>query len=193
MNFIRRKLRPLLLIAILVSAAALYFLRPEAVGPISPEERNARLQQQQIVATWHKKYQHTIDTLDHTWKRYHLVISDFNEDLIDLDEAHERLLYLDRQSTATLDALTASEPPAGLDTTNFELVLAVLQKTRAYAKSQQQTIHLSATAADPERQLSEVQAEQSRILQEIMIREAPAGLFTANEISALRSNVTVPE
>lgn len=189
----RRPAWLLALATLLVLGALSAFLPGPAEEPISQEERNARLVQQQLVADWHKRYQRTIDTLDHTWKQYHLVLADFNEENIDLEDAHLRLLRLQKQSSDTCDALIAAEPPAGLQADNYALVLAVIQKTRAYANAQRHTIQLTAAAADPEQQFSELPGEQSRTLQEIMIRESPAGLFTANEISALRNNVAVPD
>ena len=42
------------------------------------------------------------------------------------------------------------------------------------------------------KQLTDNQEEQSRMLEETMIRESPTGLFTASEITALRDNLTLP-
>jgi hypothetical protein len=41
--------------------------------------------------------------------------------------------------------------------------------------------------------LTDDQAEQSRMLQTIMIRESPVGLYTAKEITAIRDYLEIPE
>ena len=80
-----------------------------------------------------------------------------------------------------------------LDGDNYDLVTAVILKARAYASEQRQTIRHTASVSDPEHQITEVQEEQSRRLRDVMRSESPAGLFTAQEISALRENVDVKE
>ena len=84
-------------------------------------------------------------------------------------------------------------PPPTLEGDNYDLVIEIIKKTQTYSAAQHQAILRTRAAADPSRQISELQEEQSRRLEEIMILESPAGLFTASEISALRENLTIPE
>ena len=57
------------------------------------------------------------------------------------------------------------------------------KKTQRYAEAQTRTITLSVQAATPPVELEILQAR----LNDIMIRESPEGLFTAQEISAIRA------
>lgn len=61
-----------------------------------------------------------------------------------------------------------------------------MKKTNAYADAQYRTIVLTKAAADPARLRTNDQSEQSRLLQAVMIRESPVGLYTAKEIAAIR-------
>ena len=73
--------------------------------------------------------------------------------------------------------------PHGLGRDNRALVEAVIEKTQRYAEAQTQTISLSKAAATPPVDLNTLKLK----LRDIMIRESPEGLFTAQEISAIRS------
>ena len=55
------------------------------------------------------------------------------------------------------------------------------------------TSRLTQAAANPEAQLTNSQSEQSRHLDTIMAINAPAGLFTADEITSLRHNLSARE
>ena len=180
--------------AVLFCAGAAFFItHKEKTEPMTAAERDHIVEQQMIVAEWHAEYQGLIEQMDYNWRQYHRILSDFSEDVIDLTTAHERLNELDVEAMKTLDALERMEPPMKLDSDNYDLVTAVILKARAYASEQRQTIRHTANVADPERQITEVQEEQSRRLRDVMRSESPAGLFTAQEISALRENVDAKE
>ena len=66
-----------------------------------------------------------------------------------------------------------------------ELVELVIRKTQKYVDAQTKTISLSAKAAVPPVELENLKVR----LQDIMIRESPEGLFTAQEISTIRSTL----
>ena len=190
----RRTLRFLGLTLIAVGAFFLCQMEPPSRrAVISPEEKAHITAQQQIVATWYADYQRLIERLDHTWQQYHRVLSDFSEDIIDIETTHERLIAVEAMAADGEAQIKRLAPPDALDEANHDLVAAILKKTQTYAEAQHQTIHLTALAADPERQTSTQQEEQSRQLRERMITESPAGLFTANELTALRENLRLPE
>ena len=176
--------------AVLLGTGATFYTAQEAKDePMTGAERAHLAEQQMIVAGWYAEYQGLIDQMDHNWKQYHRILSDFDADIIDLTTAQERLEDLDEAALATLDKLAQMEPPLALDDENYDLVTAVILKARAYAAAQRQTIRHTANVADPETQVTDVQEEQSRRLRDVMRSESPAGLFTAKEISALRDNV----
>ena len=63
------------------------------------------------------------------------------------------------------------------------MVEEIIRKTQRYVDAQTRTITLSEKAATPPVELEGVKI----MLNDIMIRESPEGLFTAQEISAIRS------
>ncbi|MCR5030147.1 MAG: hypothetical protein K5982_01625 [Selenomonadaceae bacterium] len=187
--FPKRSVFAIFCAVLLIAGTAFYMTRETKPEPMTAAERAHLAEQQMIVADWYAEYQGFIDQMDHNWQQYHRILSDFDADVIDLTTAHERLTELDETALATLDHLLQMEPPLALDDENYDLVTTIILKARAYAEAQRQTIHHTANVADPETQRTEIQEEQSRRLRDVMRSEAPAGLFTAKEIFALRDNV----
>ncbi len=191
--FPRRGIFAIFCAVLFCAGAVLFRTQEEKAAPMTEAERMHVVEQQGMVVDWYTEYQGLIDQMDHNWQQYHRILSDFDADVIDLTTAWERLDELDGAALATLDKLLRMEPPLALDDENYDLVTAIILKARAYAGAQRQTIRHTADVADPEKQLTEVQEEQSRRLRDVMRSEAPAGLFTAKEISALRDNVDTRE
>jgi hypothetical protein len=191
--FPRRGIFAIFCAVLLGAGAILFWTQEEKPAPMTEAERMHVVEQQGMVVDWYTEFQGLIDQMDHNWQQYHRILSDFDADVIDLTTAWERLDELDGAALATLDTLSRMEPPLALDDENYDLVTAIILKARAYAGAQRQTIRHTADVADPEKQLTEVQEEQSRRLRDVMRSEAPAGLFTAKEISALRDNVDTRE
>ena len=187
--FPRRGIFAIFCLVLLGAGAVLFMTQEEKTAPMTAAERDHISEQQGMVVDWYTEYQGLIDQMDYNWQQYHRILSDFDADVIDLTTAWERLDELDGAALSTLDALMRMEPPLALDDENYDLVTTIILKARAYAMEQRQTIRHTADVADPEKQLTEVQEEQSRRLRDVMRSEAPAGLFTAKEISALRDNV----
>ena len=187
--FPRRGIFAIFCLVLLGAGAVLFMTQEEKTAPMTAAERDHISEQQGMVVDWYTEYQGLIDQMDHNWQQYHRILSDFDADVIDLTTAWERLDELDGAALSTLDALMRMVPPLALDDENYDLVTTIILKARAYATEQRQTIRHTADVADPEKQLTEVQEEQSRRLRDVMRSEAPAGLFTAKEISALRDNV----
>ncbi len=187
--FPRRGIFAIFCLVLLGACAVLFMTQEEKTVPMTAAEREHLSEQQELVVDWYTEYQGLIDQMDHNWQQYHRILSDFDADVIDLTTAWERLDELDGAALSTLDALSRMEPPLALDDENYDLVTAIILKARAYAVAQRQTIRHTADIADPEKQITEVQEEQSRRLRDVMRSESPAGLFTAKEILALRDNV----
>ena len=178
----------------LVGCIAWFANQTHTEEPVMTAERKYELQlQQKIFMDWYAAYQKDIDQLDHNWQWYHHIIENFKENNIDIQTAHVRLNQLEEDSRQLRDEIRGLAPPESLDDGCYDLLIEVLKKTSAYAEAQHRTIALTRAASDPAHLLSEDQAEQSRALQEIMIRESPAGLFTADEISHIRKYLTIPE
>ena len=156
-------------------------------------ERYELQQQQQIFADWYVGYQRDIDELDRNWQWYHHIIEDFKEDNISIQTAYVRLSQLDQDSQKIRERIEHNAPPIALNDGCYDLLIEVMKKTTAYANAQYRTIVLTKAAADPARLRTNDQAEQSRLLQSIMIRESPVGLYTAKEIAAIREYLSIKE
>lgn len=193
--FLRR--RRLLFLGGFLLAVGTFFLCYEAPPPrptpMSFAEKAHIEAQRQVVTTWYAEHQRRIGRLDRNWQQYHRTLSEFSEDIIDLETTHARLTELEAATAAEEAQLAHLAPPPGLDDPNRALVAAILEKTLRYAAAQHQAVRLTALAADPKRQTSSVQEEQSRQLREVMITESPAGLFTASELVALLENLRLPD
>ena len=191
--FPRRGIFAIFCMVLLGAGAVLFMTQEEKTAPMTEAERDHLSEQQGLVVDWYTEYQGLIDQMDYNWQQYHRILSDFDADVIDLTTAWERLNELDVAALSTLDTFSRMEPPLELDDENYDLVTAIILKTRVYAGEQRQTIRHTADVADPEKQLTEVQEEQSRRLRDVMRSEAPVGLFTAKEILTLRDNVDTRE
>ena len=166
---------------------------PPAPIVVSEEEHYEMLQQQQIFADWYTGYQKDIDELDRNWRWYHHILEDFKEDNISIQTTYVRLAQLDQDSQQIRDRIAHNAPPIALNDTCYDLLIELMKNTTAYADAQYRTIVLTKAAADPVKLRINDQAEQSRLLQTVMIRESPVGLYTAKEISAIREYLNIKE
>ena len=160
---------------------------------MSREEIARLAEQQKLFSDWYNLYQRDIDDLSHNWQRYHHTIEAFKEDNISLSSCHERLSELAEEEGKLVERINARKIPDNLDPFLAEETRQLNAKTLAYAAAQYRAIALSRAAADPQSVRSDIQAEQSRLIQEIMIKESPAGLFTAQEVYAIREYLAMPE
>lgn len=167
---------------------------PETVHqPSSDAERYEMQQQQQIFTTWYAQYQQDLAELDRNWRWYHQIIESFKADNISIQTCFLRLKQLDQDSASLKERIAQHTPPLALNDGCYDQLAEVVKKTNAYADAQYRTIALTRAAADPANLKTDDQAEQSRMLQTIMIRESPVGLYTAKEITAIRDYLEMPE
>ncbi len=94
-----------------------------------------------------------------------------------------RLLDLEQDSIEEQLKIHMLAAPSKLGVENRELVELVIRKTQKYVDAQTKTISLSEEVAAPPVELENLRLK----LRDIMIRESPEGLFTAQEISAIRA------
>ncbi len=178
----------------LVAGIAWLANRPPAPAPKMTEaEKYAMLQQQKIFIDWYAGYQKNIDQLDHNWQWYHNILENFKAGNIDIQTAHVRLNQLDGDARLLRDQLRDSSPPQELNDACYDLCIELNRKTADYADAQYRAITLCRAASDPIHLQTDDPQEQSRSLQEIMIRESPSGLFTAGEILSIRTQLSIPE
>ena len=174
-----------LLIVVFGASAFLHSrqVQREEITRAQLEDLQAR---QKIFGEWYADYQKDIDRLDRNWQSYHNILEVLNTtepQNFNAEAIYLRLKELEQESVDEQLKIYMLNPPSGLDKENRDLVEVVIKKTQHYVDAQTQTISKSATAATPPVELETLQAR----LNDIMIRESPEGLFTAQEISAIRS------
>ena len=144
------------------------------------------LERQKIFGEWYAAYQKDIDRLDRNWQLYHNILDGLNStdaQSFNAEAVYQRLKELEQESLDEQFKIHQLNPPPALDRKNRDFVDVVIKKTQRYVDAQTRTITLSAQAATPP-----VELEILRLrLHDIMIRESPEGLFTAQEISAIRA------
>ena len=174
---------------------AFFFWPVKAPEPaaMTEEELNYQPEQQQIFATWYASYQKDLSELDRNWQWYHNILENFKEDNISIQTTYVRLKQLEQDSQLLRDRINHHAPPLALNDGCYDLLIEVMKKTNAYAEAQYRTIALTKAAADPANLRTTDQAEQSRMLQAIMIREQPVGLYTAKEIAAIRDYLDIQQ
>lgn len=158
-------------------------LQQEQITRAQLEELQAR---QKIFGDWYAAYQKDIDRLDRNWQSYHNILESLDTtdaQSFNAEAIHIRLKELEQESIDEQVKIYMLKPPTGLDEENRALVEAIINKTQRYVDAQTQTISKSATVANPPVELETLRQR----LHDIMIRESPEGLFTAQEISAIRS------
>ena len=155
----------------------------EEISQVQLEKLQMR---QKIFGEWYAAYQKDIDQLDRNWQLYHNIIDGLNgmdEQNFNAEAVHTRLADLEQESIDEQLKIYMLYAPPNLNKESRILVEAVIRKTQNYVDAQTRTISLSKTAANPPVDLETLRLK----LHDIMIRESPEGLFTAQEISAIRS------
>ena len=183
-------------LTIALAGAIAYFAWPAPQPPqegLSEEQRYALMQEQQVFAAWYKDYQKDLNELDRNWQWYHHILESFKEDNISLQTLHARLKQLELDSTQIRDRMAARKPPLELSDYTYDQTTQLLKKTNDYINAQYRTIALTRAAADPALMPTDDQAEQSQLLQTVMIRESPVKLFIADEIQAIRQQLELPK
>ena len=163
-------------------------VQQEKISQAQREELQAR---QKIFGDWYATYQRDIDSLDRNWQTYHNIIdglSKMDAESFNAEAVYQRLKELERESIDEQIKIYGLTAPQTLDEENRLLVEEIIRKTKDYIDAQTRTISLSATAANPASYATPVELESLKAkLHDIMIRESPEGLFTAQEVSAIRT------
>ena len=174
-----------LLIVVFVASAFIHG-RQVQQQEITRAQLEELLEQQKIFGKWYADYQKDIDRLDRNWQSYHNIIDSLNStdaQSFNSEAIYLRLKELEQESLDEQLKIHQLNPPPELDRENRDLVDIVIRKTQRYVDAQTHTITLSAQVATPPVELESLRLK----LHDIMIRESPEGLFTAQEISAIRA------
>ena len=158
---------------------------------ISQTQLEKLQRQQKIFGDWYAAYQRDIDSLDRNWQSYHNIIDGLEKmdaESFNAEAIYLRLKELEQESVDEQIKIYGLTAPQTLDEENRVLVDEIIRKTKDYIDAQTRTISLSATAANPASYTTPVELESLKLkLHDIMIRESPEGLFTAQEVSAIRT------
>ena len=174
--------------SLLVVFSVSFFIHGQQVRQekITREQLEDLQERQKIFGEWYADYQKDIDRLDRNWQLYHNILDGLNAtdaQSFNAEAIYLRLKELENESLDEQFKIHQLEPPQGLDKDNRDCVNIVIKKTQRYVDAQTKTISLSAQAATPPVELENLKIK----LRDIMIRESPEGLFTAQEISAIRA------
>ena len=146
--------------------------------------------QQEIFGDWYAAYQKEIDHMDRNWQLYHSIIGNLKTAEIYELSTYEQFTELELDALDEQKNIHALKVPAGLNGKYAELILEIIKKTQAYVDAQTKTISATRIEADPVH-FKDLKV-LNRTIKDIIIREAPVGLFTATEIAAIREMLVVP-
>ena len=142
--------------------------------------------QQKIFGDWYADYQKDIERLDRNWQSYHNIIEGLNSidaQNFNAEALHMRLWNLEQEAIDEQIKIHMLAAPQSFNGEIRDLIEELIRKTQHYVDAQTRTISLSKSATVPPVELESLKLK----LHDIMIRESPEGLFTAQEISAIRS------
>lgn len=148
--------------------------------------------QQKIFGDWYANYQKNIDALDRNWQIYYQIVENLKTAEIYEYSTYEQLNDLKLSAVAEQLKIYNLEIPKELDEEDTVLLSNVITKTKIYSDAQVKTISAVCAAADPNEEDDLDLQTLNKKIKDITIRESPAGLFTAAEISAIRDKLTVP-
>lgn len=180
---------------VLIAASLfLFFSHKQASRPaISEEAKYAMQLEQHSFITWYNDYKKNIDSIHHHWQQYHTIMQAFKNDEISIQTVYTRLKRLQESSADLKNKIARLEPPPGLEDANYELTIRIIQKTRDYVNREYEVISKTKEAADPANLKTIDQPQQVRALNRMMILYSPVNLNIADEISQLKSNLTIPD
>ena len=151
--------------------------------PVDEAAKHELAREQEVFENWYLEYQREIERLDRNWQLYHNLIDSYTTEDIEYDELIERLQEQEQDMRREQVNVYTMKAPAGLGAECENSVNKLIRKTQEYVDAQVQTI-ASTTAAVTEMEFEEHE-KQIHILQDIMVRESPSGLFNADELTSI--------
>ena len=180
-----KKIFPYICVALLAVFVVSSFIQSRYSNEVMTRAQLEELQnRQKIFGEWYAEYQKDINSLDRNWQRYYGIVETLKTAEIYEYTIYEQLIELESETVNEQQHIHALTVPSELDRESAELLARVIEKTKTYADAQAKTISLTRQAANPAG-FKNLNAMNKRI-NEINIRETPAGLFTATEIAAIR-------
>lgn len=180
-----------LLLVIIFSISAFINSRQVEEEKITQEQIFAIQSQQKIFGDWYADYQKDIDRLDRNWQVFYDIVETLKTAEIYEEIIFEQLKELESEVVAEQIKIYNLEPPPELEEDCRIILAEIIRKTQIYADAQVKTVKAVTAVANPE--TVKDLAEMNKKIKDITIREVPAGLFTAQEISTIRDKLTLPE
>lgn len=188
----RRKLYPLFLICLLAASAyVVYSAKNEKPAEMTVEEKAQILREYPVFSDWYTSYKKDLDKMDANWQQYHKLIKAFSNDEIGIETLHTRLVELKLKTGEFKNKYAELKPPEPLTSANCALVAAIIEKTRTYTAAQDRAVTQSADATAPENLTAARHHEQTKLLEKIMVMNAPDNLNIAQEVLEIRDNLTI--
>ena len=180
-----------LLLVIVFSISALVNSRQAETEKISQEQIFLLQQQQKIFSDWYASYQKDIDKLDRNWQLYYDIVETLRTAEVYEQVTFEQLTDLENDVVDEQIKIHNLQPPPELEEDCRIILSEVIRKTQVYSDAQAKTVTAVKAVANPE--TVKDLGEMNKKIKDITIREVPAGLFTAQEISAIRDKLVLPE
>ena len=175
-------------VLVVVFGASAFINNQQQQKKITQAQLEELLAQQKIFGDWYAAYQKDIERLDRNWQSYHNIIDGLktvDAQSFNSEALHMRFTNLEQESIDEQIKIHMLTAPLELAEENRALVEEIIRKTQRYVDAQTRTISLSKAATLPPVELENLKIR----LNDIMIRESPEGLFTAQEISAIRATL----
>ncbi len=180
-----------LFLAVIFAISAFVNSRQAEEEKISQEQIFAIQQQQKIFSDWYASYQKDIDRLDRNWQLYYDIVETLKTAEIYEQITYEQLTDLESEVIDEQIKIHNLQPPPELEEDCRIILSEVIRKTQIYSDAQAKTVTSVKSVANPE--IVKDLGEMNKKIKDITIREIPAGLFTAREISAIRDKLVLPE
>ena len=180
-----------LLLAIIFSISAFVNSRQNLQEKITREQIFAIQNQQKIFGDWYAEYQKDIDALDRNWQVFFDITETLRTAEIYEEITYDQLKELESEVIAEQIKIHNLQAPPELEEDCRIILSEIIRKTQIYSDAQAKTVSAVKEIANPETVKDLV--EMNKKIKDATIREVPTGLFTAQEILAIREKLTLPE
>lgn len=171
---------------------AVYLNNKNAEQEKISQEKIAALQlQQKIFSDWYANYQKDIDTLDRIWKNYFDFVENVKSAKTFDKKFSQQIADIEIEAIDEQIKIHNLKIPEELDAEIKKILAELIRKTQIYSDTQVKIVSSVKNFSNPDsvKNISDL----NKKIKNITIRESPAGLFTANEISAIREKFIILE
>ena len=167
------------------------FWHPQQKKALTEQQKMQIFSEQSFFVTWYEEYKKYINDANYIWSRYNDIIDGFDERQINLELAKTELFKLEHDSDELQKKMQIALPPKGLSDINYNLVYAVLKKTKQYTDEQNKTIKLPSQAIITKEFIEQKHDVQYEQMDNIRILNAPVELNIASDINMVKYNLSL--